>query len=245
MVKRYIELRYLFEDSIEVYEYLDGRYGAPGEKRGKRKRTTPEQIKKRNLWNRERTVRHKIKFNMRENDYLLTLTYRRADRPKDMAMAKEHFKKWYRKVGDWYKKQGFKLKWIRNIEVGPKGAWHIHVIVNRISDADLIIKKAWPHGTVTFKHLYEQGDFADLAGYITKTPETANRYNENLVETHYYTSRGLPTPEPEIKRLAYWKKEPHVPEGYYIDKNTYHEGKNDATGYKYRYCTMIRYHRRD
>ena len=30
MVKRYKRLKYIFDNSIEVYEYLDGRYGAPG-----------------------------------------------------------------------------------------------------------------------------------------------------------------------------------------------------------------------
>ena len=37
MKKRYKRLTYVFENSIEVYEYLDGRYGAPGEKREKKK----------------------------------------------------------------------------------------------------------------------------------------------------------------------------------------------------------------
>ena len=53
-----------------------------------------------------------------------------------------------------------------------------------------------------------------------------------------------PTPEPEVKRLARWKKEPKERPGYYIDKETYHEGINPVTGYKYRYYTMIPIHRR-
>ena len=37
MVKRYKRIIYTFKNSIEVYEYLDGKYGAPGKKRGKKR----------------------------------------------------------------------------------------------------------------------------------------------------------------------------------------------------------------
>ena len=83
MKKRYRRLTFLFEDSIEIYEYLDGRYGAPGEKRREKKDITPEQIKRRNQWNRERKARHKLKTWFHENDYLVLLTYRRDARPPD------------------------------------------------------------------------------------------------------------------------------------------------------------------
>ena len=143
--KRYKRLTYLFEDSIEIYEYLDGRYGAPGEKREKKKEPTPEQIKKRNQWNRERKARHKLKTWFHENDYLFLLTYRRELRPPNMKAAKEDFRKAVRKIRREYKKKGCELRWMRNIEVGPKGAWHVHLVINRIPDADLIVKKAWLH----------------------------------------------------------------------------------------------------
>lgn len=35
---------YEFADVIEREEYLDGRYGAPGEKRSVKKKATPEQV---------------------------------------------------------------------------------------------------------------------------------------------------------------------------------------------------------
>lgn len=244
MRKRYKRLTYSFKDSIEVYEYLDGRYGAPGEKREKKKKATPEQIRKRNQWNKERKARHKLKVWFRENDYLALLTYRREERPQDMEEAKKDFSDMLKGIRREYKKRGYELRWLRNIEVGPRGAWHIHMVINREADTDLILKKAWQKGRVTFKHLYEEGGFADLAGYITKTPDTANRYNENLVETSYSSSRNLPTPEPEKKRLVRWVKEPKEKKGYYIDKERYFEGRNPVTGYRYRYYTMVKIHRR-
>lgn len=240
MKKRYKKVTYTFPNAIEVYEYLDGKYGARGEPRKKKKKPTPEQIKKRNQWSKERKARHKLRTWYRKNDYLVTLTYRKEERPQDMRQAKKELADFIRRVRRGYRRKGQELRYLRNIEVGTKGAWHIHVIVNRITDADLILKEAWTHGGVDFKLLYEQGEFADLAAYITKTPETDPR----LRETSYNTSRNLPTPEPEVKRLARWKKKPKEKPGYYIDKGTYHEGINPVTGYKYRYYTLIPIHRR-
>lgn len=238
--KRYRRLKYTFKDSIEVYEHLDARYGAPGEKRREKREITPEQIRKRNQWNRERKARHILKTWFQENDYLALLTYSPGARPPDMDTAKADFKKAMGTLRKEYRRRGYELRWLRNIEVGTKGAWHIHMVINRIQDADLILKKAWPHGQVTFKHLYEEGGFADLAGYITKTPETANRYKESLAETSYSRSRNLPVKEPERQELAYWPKEPREKKGYCLEKETYHEGVNPATGCRYRYYTLVK-----
>lgn len=240
MVKRYKRLTYTFRNAIEVYEYLDGKYGARGAPREKKKKATPEEIKCRNRWNRERVARHKLRTWFVENDYLLTFTYRKSDRPPDMKTAKKQFAKAMRIMRKEYRKRGYELRWMRNIEVGSRGAWHVHVVVNRIPDADIIAKKAWPHGAVNIKLLYEQGEFAELAAYITKTPDTDPR----LVETSYSTSRNLPVKEPKVKRIKNWQKKIREKEGYYIDKESYHEGINPVTGYKYRYYTMIRIHRR-
>ena len=172
MKKRYKRLIYTFEHSVEVYEYLDGKYGAPGTKRGKKRKATLEEIRFRNQWNRERKARHKLKTWFHENDYLVLFTYKKDKRPPDMETAKKHLAQAMRKVREKYKKAGKKMRWMANIEVGTKGAWHVHIVINRIADADVFIKDAWEHGAVTFKHLHEAGNFKDLAGYITKTPET-------------------------------------------------------------------------
>lgn len=243
MKKRYKRLIYTFEHSVEVYEYLDGKYGAPGTKRGKKRKATLEEIRFRNQWNRERKARHKLKTWFHENDYMVLFTYKKDKRPPDMETAKKHLAQAMRKVREKYKKAGKKMRWMANIEVGTKGAWHVHIVINRIPDADIIIKDAWEHGAVTFKHLYEAGDFRDLAGYITKTPETCERYGEHLRETSYHASRNMPLKEPEEERFVQWR-EIKDKKGYYLDKDTYYEGTNKFTGYKYRYYTMIKLDRR-
>lgn len=240
MVKRYKRLTYVFANAIEVYEYLDGKYGAPGQAREGKKKATPEQIEKRNQWNKERRARHKLREWMNVNDYLSDLTYKVSCRPKDMKEAKEHFQKLLRLVRREYKKRGYPLRWMRNIECGTKNGWHIHLVVNRIPDTDIILKTAWEHGKVYSQLLHEKGEFAELAAYITKTPKTCPR----IREASYSASRNMPIKEPEEKRFVQWKKEPKPEEGFYIEKSTYYEGTNKTTGYKYRYYTMIRLNRR-
>lgn len=239
-MRRYKKETYRFPNAIEVYEHLDGRYGARGEPRAKRKRPTPEQIRKRNQWNKERRARHKLRAWFHPNDYLVTLTYRKEDRPEGMDQAKKELAAFLRKVRKGYKKTGQELRYLRNIEAGTKGAWHVHLVINRIPDADLILKASWPHGGIDFRLLYERGEFAELAAYITKTPDTDPR----LREASYNSSRNLPIPDPEVKYLALWRKKPKEKSGWYIDKESYHEGTNPVTGCKYRYYTLIPIHRR-
>lgn len=240
MVKRYKRLTYIFDNVIEVYEYLDGKYGARGTPREKKKKPTKEEIRKRNQWNKERKARHKLHKYFKEKDWFITFTYDKEKRPADMKAAKEHFAKAIREIRKEYRKRGYELQWIRNIEVGTKNAWHIHIIIKNIPDSFQIATDAWEHGTVDGKLLYKKGTFAEIANYITKTPETEPK----LKETSYSTSRNMPLPEPETKRIVRWVKEPKPKEGFYIDKETFHEGENSFTGYKYRYYTMIRLNRR-
>lgn len=74
---------------IERQEYLDGRYGAPGEKRAKKKKATPEEVEQVNQWTRERKARHRLRMYFKVNDYFFTLTYPKEERPPDMKQAKQ------------------------------------------------------------------------------------------------------------------------------------------------------------
>lgn len=230
-----------FKNAIEISEYHTARYGAPGQKRQPKKKPTREQIEKRNQWQREKTARHKIRQWMDINDYLTTLTYRREARPPDMATAQKQFGRLMRLVRTQYRKRGYELRYLKNIEVGTKNGWHIHVIINRIPDTDIILKSLWTFGKVQFELLHEKGEFRDLAAYITKTPKTDPR----LRETNYSTSKNLPVPPPEEKIYRHWKtwNEIKIPDGYYLDQDAFHEGINPITGYPYRIYTLLKIRR--
>lgn len=123
----YKSMRMRFRNVIEVYEYHTARYGAPEQKRQEKKKATPEQMKKRNQYNRERLARWKLRNNFDVDDYFSRLSYAIDKRPASMEAAKEDWKAFLQVLRREYKKRGAELKWMRNIEVGTRGAWHIHI----------------------------------------------------------------------------------------------------------------------
>ena len=229
------------KNEIEIAEYHDCRYGAPGKSRTKRRKATPEEMEKQNQRNRERKARHKLWANFKEDDYFSTWTFKKESRPQDMGQAKQIFSKVIGTIRREYKKRGHKLRWIRNIEVGTKNAWHIHIVLNRIPDTDLILKKAWTYGGIHNELLYTSGEFTKLAVYLCKTPKTDKRLKENS----YSTSKGLAgiDPKKRVMKGKTWKKEIKPPKGWYIDKESVRQGENKLTGQPYRTYILFRIQR--
>ena len=142
--------------------------------------------------------------------------------------------------------------WIRNIERGTKGAWHIHIVLNEIGDTASILQQVWGKGGVWSCEIknsqFYSEDFYQLASYLTKSEHRIEHKSNGdaakprLKETSYNTSRSMPLPEPKIQKLVRWQEEAKPRKGYYIAK--IYEGYNPVTGYKYRQYTMIRLERR-
>lgn len=236
---------YTFKNFIEIEEYHDGRYGAPGKKREKKKKPTPEQMEKVNRMNKEKKIRRMLREYFRKDDYFTVLTYRKPERPPDMEKAKEDFRKFIGKIRKAYRKKGHELFWIRNIERGSKGGWHIHLAINRIEGTDILLSEAWPHGKVISQLMYEQGGFADLAAYLAKDGKEGDSGEEGqkgraVKESGYSHSRNMPLPEPRIRKLERWPKKPYIKKGWVLEKDTCHEGTNPFTGYKYRHYTLVK-----
>ena len=234
---------YRFENSYEVEEYHDGRYGAPGMPRLKKRKATKEQIKKRNQYNKEKRIRRKLQKNFRRHDYWLTLTYTAENRPGEMERAVKDTRAFLNKLRRYYKKQGQELKWMLHTEIGSRGGIHHHLVLNRIQDGDVAIRNSWTKGGAHIDLLYEEGGFKRLANYLAKIPDENNK----LKSSRYSCSRNLVTPEPEVKimKRRTWKGEPKPKQGYYLEKESYYEGINPVTRHKYRSYTMVRLRRID
>lgn len=240
-------------DIIDVEEFHDGRYGGPGAKRKKRVKPTEEQMWKVNNLNKAKRCRQRLLEYFSPGDTFATWTYEVQNRPPTMADALKDFQKAMRYVRKEYKKRGYEVFWIRNIERGTKGAWHIHLVINEIGDTANIIRKAWEKGgtyisTIKDNEKIYDEDFTKLSNYVTKnehtTYEKANgqQGKSRIRESNYNTSRNMPLPEPHVDKLIRWKEEPKPKKGYYIAN--IHEGINPVTGYKYRRYTQIRLNRR-
>lgn len=247
----YIRQIWDFGDTIEIEEKHTGRYGAKGQKREKREKPSPEDIKRQNQWKRERDVRRVIKWNFKKNDYWITLTYPRGCRP-SVKEIMGHMQKMIRKVRESYRKLGQELKYIYRIGIGSKGGRHVHILVNRISadgtGTDTIISDAWENGHANFRMLYEEGGYKNLAEYITKDLEEW----ETEKMKRYHCSRNLTRKEPEekkINRRSLVDKQgipipPKPPKGYYVDESSVKTGINPLTGFAYRHYTLVKLDRR-
>lgn len=243
-----------FANSNE-YEYkYAGKYGAKGEKRGKRKKATPEQIRKQNQINREKRMRRLIKANFLPDDMWNTLKYPEGTR-KSVEELKKDLKDFLVDLRKEYKKRGEILKFVIRKEIGELGGIHAHILVNRIRgrDTDLIIQNCWTHGRVNFESIYEYGGYKKLANYIVKQPDEEEKIQLSLFPAEdrkelirYSSSRNLIRPEPERTEYRRWTVRnlidngPEPTPGYYIDKESIHYGINQYTGMSYYQYTEYR-----
>lgn len=250
----YREMIWYFPNSIEREIKWEGKYGAKGEKRAKKKKATPEQIEKQNQINREKRIRRLIKANFEEGDYWNTLKY-----PKGTRKTTEEYKKdieiYLRKCRNEYRKRGAPFKFIYRLEVGKKGGVHFHLLCNRLEpekgkpDTAAILQNLWVHGRINYQSLYDSGGYQQLAEYIVKKPEDTGQLSffpgEEKEYLKYSTSRNLIRPEPEIKEYKrrtvkeLVRNGPKATEGYYIDKTSIKCGVNPYNGLSY--CHYIEF----
>lgn len=247
----YIRDTWEFGDTLEVEEKHTGRYGARGQIRAKRRKATPEDIKRQNQWKRERDVRRLIKWNFKRMDYWMTITYAKGVRPTWECMKKD-IQQLIRTVQRRYRKYDQELKYIYRLEIGKKGGPHIHILVNRFATeetgSDMIFSECWKKGHINFKTVYDSGGYKELAEYIVKPlqewePEEIKRY---------HSSRNLirkDAKRKEINRRSLVDKQgrgifPNAPKGYYVDPESVRMGKNPVTGFLYRHYTLVKLNRR-
>lgn len=230
------------KEIIEVHNYYPGNYGAPGKKREKREKASPEVIQKQNHANRVRKIQRLILGNFKAGDWHIVLKYKKEQRPEDFTEAKKQLSEFFRKVRQELKKVGISFKYIGVTEMGKRGhALHHHIIVENICtpvNMLSLIRKHWIYGHIALTDLYEEGAYKRLAEYIVKA-ETKDPKGKST----YTRSRGnLIEPEVESKIMLRksWPKEPKAKKGYYIIADSVVSGENPVTGYPYQRYMMQR-----
>ncbi len=238
----YIKKEYICGDVIEVEKSHTGRYGAPGCSRQKKKKPTREEVAKQNEMNAVKYLRRKMNCNFGAGDYHVILTYKKELRP-DQEGARKSLSQFLRKLRAVYKKHCAELKYIVTTEYKSR-AIHHHLVVNNVNLLNVTsqVSRLWQYGRPKFTVLDDTGDYSQLAEYFVKETGQSFREPDNPNKTRYSCSRNLT--EPKVKKTVMfartWREEPQAPKGWYIDKNSFYEGVNPVTGYRYQYYTMRR-----
>ncbi len=105
-----------------------------------------------------------------------------------MDTAKKDLSKAMRRVREKYKEFIKLCGGMANIEVGTKGAWHVHIVINRIADADVFIKTLGEHGAVTC-YICTRRATSKIWPDTSRKNARDERYGEHLRETSYHASR--------------------------------------------------------
>lgn len=240
----------------EVEERHTWTWHPPG-KRRKKEKPTPEAVRKNNQRVAARKRRMQLEMYFDENDAYMTLTYPKDGRPADMKECQKDWKDLVDILRRVFRRNGGVLRWIRNIELGSKGAWHIHAVIKELPAGSIgmdgkpvhiakLVQMIWQkqlkHGRVDAQYL--QNDVEALAEYITKTPESSRDTGHQITENNCSASRNMPLPEPEIRTYSRWKtfvdRDIKVPKGWALDKSSVRDSINPFTGYPRREYRLIK-----
>lgn len=206
----YIQKLVVTPNATFTYKHYSARYGKKG-KRGERIGPTSQQQKKINM----RIARHKILWTIcwwfRRDDYLLTLTYRRADRPETAKEAAAKAGKALSKLRRILKDDGIKLSYMLMTERGERGAIHHHVLIkNRFNIGIFFDKRLWEYGGVHHDpEFMKNTPIIKIAKYFVKG-------NSDNSEKLFSKSRDLICPKPEVKIIPAdtWREKPVIKKGY-------------------------------
>lgn len=242
----YVQDKWIIKDSIEYEIKYFGKYGARGEKRSKKKKPTPEVIKKQNQKNRIKKMKRLIKANFDKGDLWITIKYPKGTK-KHVIDVKKDMRKFNDTMRRKHKAHDSEFKFVNRMEIGKQGGIHIHMLTNRIDGVDTaeLLQKAWKHGRINYAVL-DDGEYEDLAAYIVKEPDEEVYKQLSLFPMEerkefikYSTSRNLVRPAPERKTFKKKTVRKMIDEGitatpgYYVVKDSIRMGVNPYTGMSY------------
>lgn len=222
----------------EIEKYYTRRFQPKGEKRNQKTKETTDQQNKINIRQLVKKLTRILNENFDDTSRYITFSYAVKNRPSDMEMLISHRRELLKKLRKVYKEDGLELKYVETMEVGGRGAVHIHMVINDIDMRK--IEKLWRHGYVSSKPLDSSGQYRKLAEYFIKYFQRTRNTDEQIQKKAYNCSRNLKRPEPK-KRVMYgnrFSKDIQVTKGWYLDKESVREGITED-GYEFFYYTLI------
>jgi len=170
-----------------------GKRKEPGQQREKQTRSvmSPEDLEK-CICRAKKDVRHRCL--MLRVDRMLTFTYHRNETDREVCQAE--FAKFIRLAN----RQFGQFAYVAALEQQKRGAWHVHVAVNRFYNV-LVLRHLWHKATgddgavnVTSPRKGGKWNRQNLARYLSKYM-SKDADKGGLYEKRYSSSRGIPKPE--------------------------------------------------
>ena len=229
---------------IAERKYFSGRYGKrtpPGERRS----GTTETQKRRNLKRQE----YYLGLLLDENFYLyqdalLTLGWRKDERPTETREMQDAVRRFIRALRPKYKAAGLELKYVYTLEIGPRGARHVHMVINHSGTMQAEIMKAWKGAAPNIRPLYGndagEREFSKLAEYLMKDACTSG--SEKLGKRHYTPSQNLRKPRitKQVVLASTFSEKLRPRKGYHLDERSVRSGVHEETGRAYMEYRYIR-----
>lgn len=242
---KYRLLEYRAGATIEIVKCYAMRQRKGQERDPSYKKKTREEMQEANRRQAAKKLARLINANFRPGDLHVILTYVREKRPmpKEAQDKLKHFLDAMRKK---YHKVMKEFKYIAATEYHRK-AIHHHIILNNINDGAETtmdyIRKLWKeYGHPKYVQLYDDAEYEQLADYLIKETDKTFRDTGSPVKQRYSCSRNLVQPKVTKRNVETkwgWEKDPKPREGYYIKKDSLHNGF-DKLGYEYQTYVMIK-----
>ena len=188
----YVEKKVIAGRTIEIEKYYTSIFHKKGIEREKKELPTREEQKKINSRQAEKKLRYLINTNFGEGDYHLILTYTKDSRPEAKEEARKNIQVFLRKMRKEYRDRGKEMKYIHVVEVGARGSYHHHLVINEIEVK--AITKNWPHGRPKINPLDNTGQYKKLASYLIKYTDRLVGEDGKLQGKRWDPSRNLKKP---------------------------------------------------
>ena len=230
----YVQKTTKISDDISlIHKHGPGRYGAPGQKRKKREKESPEAVKENNRKERARKIQLMILCNFQKGHHLV-LGYPKGEAPETYEQAEKILLRFLDDIRRECKRKGYAFRYIAATERGKRTAvLHHHVLIQDINEQDLnllkLIEERWTGKRVHATAIYEDDTCGkQLADYITKSID-----KEGEPKGKYHISRNMKKPEVKRELIFGRMDEPEAPAGFQIVEDTLCIGTNPYTGWMY------------
>lgn len=178
--------------------------------------------------------------NFKDGDLLVTLDYKKENRPEGSDRMQKDFKNFYDRLKRRLKKLGLPPpKYIRVMEVGKKGARHHHLVMQ---ETDLkLLRECWREGGIHVDPLYTDGNYRKVAEYFVKYVKKTMETEEKETKKLWYPSRGLKKPVIGKPKLIKGRElgQIKVPKGYYLDQDSVRRGVSSYDGHETFCYTLV------